>query len=36
MIEHTEFAARVVVQVPPVTEKSAAFVPLKLSLRLTG
>ena len=36
MIEHEVLAASVEVQVPPVTEKSAAFVPLKLSLRLTG
>jgi hypothetical protein len=32
---HALPAPKVVVQVPPVTEKSAAFVPLKLSLRVT-
>ena len=36
MIEHTELAARVVVQVPPATEKSAKLVPLKVSLSVTG
>jgi hypothetical protein len=35
MMEHAEFAARLVVQVPPVIEKSAALVPLRLSLRLS-
>ena len=34
-IVHALAAPRLVVQVPPVIEKSAAFVPLKLSLRLT-
>ena len=36
VIVHEVLAASVEVQVPPVIEKSAAFVPLKLSLRLTG
>lgn len=35
IIEHEPAAASVVVQVPPLTVKSAAFGPLKLSLRLT-
>jgi hypothetical protein len=35
VIEHAVLAARVVVQVPPVIEKSAAFVPLNDSLRVT-
>jgi len=35
IIEHAVFAASVVPQVPPVTEKSAALVPLKLSLNVT-
>jgi hypothetical protein len=36
MIEHALSAASVVVQVPPLTEKSVALGPLKLSLRVTG
>jgi hypothetical protein len=36
MIEHSFLAARVVVQVPPVIEKSAALIPLKVSLSVTG
>lgn len=35
-IEHALLAARVVRQVPPVIEKSAAFVPLKFSPRVSG
>ena len=35
IIEHAFSAPSVVVQVPPLTEKSAGLMPLKLSLRLT-
>ena len=35
IIVHEARGARVVVQVPPLLEKSAALVPLKLSLRVT-
>ena len=36
MMEHAELAASVAPQLPPVTEKSAAFVPPKISVRFTG
>ena len=36
IIEQTFSAPRFAVQVPPVIEKSATLVPLKLSLSVTG